>query len=109
MELHCIGGIGEVGASCLVVAAGGQRVLGAAIALLETPEGMVLVSGDVSLAPQHTVNPASPPRRHVDVLVLERHVRQPAACQSCRRKGPPAGDHPGASSGRTSSPGCRRN
>ena len=27
MELHCIGGIGEVGASCLVVSAGGQRVL----------------------------------------------------------------------------------
>jgi Cft2 family RNA processing exonuclease len=47
------------------------HVLGAAMALLETPEGTVLVSGDVSVAPQHTVSPAGPPRRRVDMLVLE--------------------------------------
>jgi Cft2 family RNA processing exonuclease len=47
------------------------HVLGAALALLETPEGNVLVSGDVSLAPQLTVGAAVPPRQRVDLLVLE--------------------------------------
>jgi Cft2 family RNA processing exonuclease len=40
--------------------------------LLETPEGTVLVSGDVSRMRQHTVNPAHFPRKRVvDVFVLE--------------------------------------
>jgi Cft2 family RNA processing exonuclease len=47
------------------------HVLGAAMALLETPEGTILISGDVSIIPQATVGPAVPPRRSVDVLVLE--------------------------------------
>lgn len=47
------------------------HVLGAAMALLETPEGTILLSGDVSLAPQRTVGPAVAPRRRVDLLVLE--------------------------------------
>ncbi|HEX5417814.1 MAG TPA: MBL fold metallo-hydrolase, partial [Chloroflexota bacterium] len=47
------------------------HVLGAAMALLETPEGTVLVSGDVSITPQRTVGPAVLPRAKVDALVLE--------------------------------------
>ena len=47
------------------------HVLGAAMALIETPEGSILVSGDVSVGPQATVAPALPPRRGVDVLILE--------------------------------------
>ena len=47
------------------------HVLGAAMVLLETPEGSILVSGDVSVGPQSTVAPALPPRRGVDVLILE--------------------------------------
>lgn len=47
------------------------HVLGAAMALLETPEGSVLITGDVSIAPQRTVGPAVPPRRRVDVVILE--------------------------------------
>jgi len=47
------------------------HVLGAAMALLETPEGTVLISGDVSATPQRTVGVAVLPRKPVDVLVLE--------------------------------------
>ncbi|MGH2459032.1 MAG: MBL fold metallo-hydrolase, partial [Chloroflexota bacterium] len=47
------------------------HVLGAAMALLETPEGSVLITGDVSVASQRTVGPAVWPRRRVDVMVLE--------------------------------------
>ncbi len=47
------------------------HVLGAAMVLLDTPDGTLLVSGDVSLAPQRTVSPAAPPRRRVDALILE--------------------------------------
>jgi Cft2 family RNA processing exonuclease len=47
------------------------HVLGAAMAWLDTPEGALLVSGDVSLTPQRTVGPASPPRRRPVALVLE--------------------------------------
>ncbi len=47
------------------------HVLGAAMVLLDTPDGTLLVSGDVSLAPQRTVAPAAPPRRQVDALILE--------------------------------------
>lgn len=47
------------------------HVLGAAMAWLDTPEGAVLVSGDVSMAPQRTVAPAVPPRRRPLALVLE--------------------------------------
>ncbi len=47
------------------------HVLGAAMVLLDTPDGTLLVSGDVSLAPQRTVAAAAPPRRQVDALILE--------------------------------------
>jgi Cft2 family RNA processing exonuclease len=48
------------------------HVLGAAMVLLETPDGTVLVSGDVCRAPLATVKPALPPRNcGVDLLVLE--------------------------------------
>ena len=47
------------------------HVLGAAMALLDTPEGTVVVSGDVSYARQRTVGAAVPPRRRVAALVLE--------------------------------------
>lgn len=47
------------------------HVLGAAMALLETPEGIVVVGGDVSCVRQRTVGAAVPPRRHVAALVLE--------------------------------------
>ncbi len=47
------------------------HILGAAMALLDTPDGTLLISGDVSLTPQRTVPPAAPPRRRVDALVLE--------------------------------------
>ena len=47
------------------------HILGAAMAWLDTPEGSVLVSGDVSLAAQRTVSPAVPPRRRPLALVLE--------------------------------------
>ncbi len=61
---------GDHGAWTLTFCPAGH-VLGAAMALLETPEGSVLVSGDVSFALQRTVGPAVPPRRKVDVLILE--------------------------------------
>jgi len=47
------------------------HLLGAAMAVLETPEGCVVCSGDVSLASQHTVRRAARPRQQADVLVLE--------------------------------------
>ncbi len=47
------------------------HLLGAAMAVLETPEGRVVCSGDVSLASQHTVRRAARPRQQADVLVLE--------------------------------------
>jgi Cft2 family RNA processing exonuclease len=47
------------------------HLLGAAMVLLETRHGSVLISGDVSLTPQHTVGRALPPRQPVDMLVLE--------------------------------------
>jgi len=47
------------------------HILGAAMVLLDTPDGTLLISGDVSLTPQRTVPPAAPPRRRVDALILE--------------------------------------
>jgi Cft2 family RNA processing exonuclease len=48
------------------------HVLGAAMVFLETPDGSVLISGDISVLRQHTVSSARFPRhRDVDVLVLE--------------------------------------
>ncbi len=47
------------------------HVLGAAMVLLDTPDGTVVVSGDVSFARQRTVGTAVPPRRRVAALVLE--------------------------------------
>ena len=48
------------------------HVLGAAMVFLETPEGTVLISGDISLLRQQTVSAARFSRQHnVDVLVLE--------------------------------------
>ena len=49
------------------------HLLGAAMAVLETPEGCVVCSGDVSLARQYTVRGAARPRQRqrADVLVLE--------------------------------------
>ncbi len=47
------------------------HLLGAAMAVLETPEGCVVCSGDVSLASQYTVRRAARPRQQADVLVLE--------------------------------------
>ncbi len=47
------------------------HLLGAATAVLETPEGCVVCSGDVSLASQYTVRRAARPRQRADVLVLE--------------------------------------
>jgi len=47
------------------------HLLGAAMVVLDTPEGRVVCSGDVSLASQYTVRRAARPRQRADVLVLE--------------------------------------
>ncbi len=59
------------GAQWLVTLFPAGHILGAAMVLLDTPDGTLLVSGDVSLTPQRTVSPAAPPRRRVDALILE--------------------------------------
>jgi len=64
------GGAGDAGDWQVTLFPAGH-VLGAAMILLDTPDGTLLVSGDVSLAPQRTVSPAAPPRRRVDALILE--------------------------------------
>lgn len=60
---------GQAGWEVTLLPAG--HVLGAAMVLLDTPDGAVLVSGDVSFARQRTVGAALPPRRRVSALVLE--------------------------------------
>ncbi len=55
-------------AACIVPAG---HILGAAMVLLDTPEGRVVVSGDVSAAHQRTVRGAQVPDMAADVLVLE--------------------------------------
>jgi Cft2 family RNA processing exonuclease len=48
------------------------HLLGAAMVLLETPEGTILITGDICRAPLRTVQRALPPRGHsIDALVLE--------------------------------------
>ena len=47
------------------------HIAGAAMILLESDEGSVLISGDVSFSPQRTVNGAKLPNIEPDVLVLE--------------------------------------
>ncbi|MBI4672828.1 MAG: MBL fold metallo-hydrolase [Chloroflexi bacterium] len=47
------------------------HIAGAAMIALESSEGRVLVSGDVSISSQRTVPPPSPPPFRPDVLVLE--------------------------------------
>lgn len=54
------------------------HVLGAAMVLLDTPEGRIGCSGDVSLTDQHTVRRAGKPPHPVDVLLLEStHANRP--------------------------------
>ncbi len=55
-------------AACIVPAG---HILGAAMVLLDTPEGRIVVSGDVSVANQHTVRGARVPDLTADLLVLE--------------------------------------
>jgi Cft2 family RNA processing exonuclease len=55
-------------AACLAPAG---HILGAAMVLLDTPEGRVVFSGDFSLAHQRTVRGARLPDMHADLLVVE--------------------------------------
>jgi Cft2 family RNA processing exonuclease len=55
-------------AACIVPAG---HILGAAMVLLDTPEGRIVFSGDVSVANQYTVRGARVPDLTADVLVLE--------------------------------------
>jgi len=47
------------------------HIAGAAMIGLDSAEGRLLVSGDLSISPQRTVDGARPPAFHPDVLVLE--------------------------------------
>ena len=47
------------------------HIAGAAMVGLESDEGRVLISGDVSISPQRTVDGARPPPFRPDVLILE--------------------------------------
>lgn len=47
------------------------HILGAASLVLESEEGTLVMSGDVSMTPQRAVVRAQPPRTKADVLVLE--------------------------------------
>ncbi|MCP4530012.1 MAG: MBL fold metallo-hydrolase, partial [Delftia sp.] len=55
-------------AACLAPAG---HILGAAMVLLDTPEGKVVASGDVSLTHQRTVRGARLPDLNADLLILE--------------------------------------
>ncbi len=67
------------------------HILGAVMVLLDTPEGRVAFSGDVSLTHQHTVQGARLPDFTTDVLVLEstygasRHVDRTTEEQALAR------------------------
>lgn len=47
------------------------HIPGAALVALESDEGTVLISGDVAVSPQRTVDGLRPPPLHPDVLILE--------------------------------------
>lgn len=47
------------------------HIAGAAMISLESDEGRVLFSGDVSLSPQRTVDGAKPPRLQPDLMIIE--------------------------------------
>ncbi|MHB8627007.1 MAG: MBL fold metallo-hydrolase RNA specificity domain-containing protein [Aggregatilineales bacterium] len=47
------------------------HIIGAASLVLESEEGTLVLSGDLSLTPQRTVTAAQPPRLSADALVLE--------------------------------------
>lgn len=47
------------------------HIAGAAMLSLESDEGRILISGDLSISPQRTVDGARPPAFHPDVLLLE--------------------------------------
>ena len=47
------------------------HIAGAAMILLDSDEGRVLISGDVSFTPQRTVDGCKPPTLRPDVLILE--------------------------------------
>lgn len=47
------------------------HIAGAAMIGLDTPEGRLLISGDISISPQRTVDGARPPAFTPDVLILE--------------------------------------
>lgn len=47
------------------------HIAGAAMIAFESPEGVIVMSGDDSIAPQRTVVSAQPPRLKADALVLE--------------------------------------
>jgi uncharacterized protein len=47
------------------------HIAGAAMIGLESAEGRLLISGDVSISPQRTVDGARPPAFHPDALILE--------------------------------------
>ncbi|MDE3088913.1 MAG: MBL fold metallo-hydrolase, partial [Chloroflexota bacterium] len=47
------------------------HIAGAAMILLDSDEGRVLISGDISISPQRTVDGCKPPTLRPDVLILE--------------------------------------
>jgi Cft2 family RNA processing exonuclease len=47
------------------------HIAGAAMIGLESDEGRLLISGDVSISPQRTVDGAQPPAFHPDAIILE--------------------------------------
>lgn len=47
------------------------HIAGAAMIGLESPEGNLLISGDISISPQRTVDGARPPAFHPDILIVE--------------------------------------
>jgi Cft2 family RNA processing exonuclease len=47
------------------------HIPGAAMVAVESDEGSVLVSGDISISPQRTVDGLKPPPLHPDLLILE--------------------------------------
>ena len=47
------------------------HIAGAAMIGLESPEGRLLISGDISISPQRTVDGARPPAFHPDAFIVE--------------------------------------
>ncbi len=61
----------KLGADLQVTPSISGHIAGAAMLTFESTEGVLVMSGDVSVSPQRTVESAKPPRINADAIVLE--------------------------------------